>query len=177
MRKSISNTPKTAVEVFKLLPEGIYCQVINNAIYMSPAPSFEHQDIVLEIASQIRIFISKKGLGKCVASPVDVFLDNFNAFQPDIIFLSAKNSTAEIKNGKVYGAPDLVIEVLSPGNAEDDKVKKRKIYESCGVKEYFIVQPSNKEVITYYLINGKFEQTAKIKGKLVSKLLKKSFRF
>ena len=77
----------------------------------------------------------------------------------------------------MHGAPDLVVEALSPGNANDDKVRKRKVYESSGVKEYFIVQPSTKEVITYYLVKDKFEQSDKVKGKIISKLLKKSFRF
>ena len=74
----------------------------------------------------------------------------------------------------MHDAPDLVVEVLSAGN---DKVHKRKVYESCGVKEYFIVHPYTKEVITYYLVKDKFEQPAKASGKIVSKLLKKTFRF
>jgi len=57
MGKTASHNPRTAIEVFNMLPEGVYCQVINNAIYMSPAPSFEHQDVVMEIGSQIRFFI------------------------------------------------------------------------------------------------------------------------
>jgi Uma2 family endonuclease len=144
---------------------------------MSPAPGFEHQDIVMEIGSKIRFFISKRNLGKCVASPVDVFLDDENAFQPDIIFIGSANLGIIKEDGKVHGAPDLVVEVLFPGNTNDDKVRKRKVYESSGVKQYFIVQPSTKEAITYYLVKDKFEQSAKTKGKIVSKLLKKTFRF
>jgi len=144
---------------------------------MSPSPTFDHQDIVLEIAAQMRVFNRKKKLGKCVVSPIDVFLDDNNAFQPDIIFLSNDNLSLVGQDGKVHGAPDIVVEVLSPGNANDDKVKKRKVYESCGVKEYFIVQPSSKEVISYYLVKDKFEPIDKIKGKIVSKFLKKVFRF
>ena len=71
----------------------------------------------------------------------------------------------------------MVVEVLSAGNANDDKIKKRKVYESSGVKEYFIVHPSSKEVISYYLIGDKFEQGSKRKGQINSKLLKKVFRF
>jgi len=177
MGKTISHTPRTAIEVFKLLPEGVHCQVINNAIYMSPAPNFEHQVVVAEIQNGIFNHVKKNKLGKCVQSPIDVFLDNENAFQPDIIFISTANLDIVKEDGKVHGAPDIVAEVLSPGNANDDKVKKKKVYEACGVKEYFIVQPSTKEVISYYLINGKFEQADKAKGRIVSKLLKKTFRF
>lgn len=177
MGKTLSHPPRTAIEVFKMLPEGVYCQVINNAIIMSPAPSFEHQEVISEIQNGIFNHVKKNKLGKCVQSPVDVFLDNENAFQPDIIFISGDNLDIIKEDGKIHGAPDLVVEVLSPGNANDDKVKKKKVYEQCGVKEFFIVQPTTKEVITYYLVKDKFEQAEKVKGKIVSKLLKRTFRF
>lgn len=173
----MANLPRTAVEVFKLLPEGVYCQVIENVIYMSPAPSFQHQEIILTIGSLMHIYIKEKKLGKCVASPVDVFLDKNNAFQPDIIFLSTDNLSLIGKDGKVHGAPDLVIEVLSPGNANTDKVKKKNVYEASGVKEYFIVDPSTKEVTSFYLAEKKFMKTPSVKGKIVSRLLKKTFKF
>ncbi|MEJ0103230.1 MAG: Uma2 family endonuclease [Bacteroidota bacterium] len=177
MGKAIIHSLRTAVEVFKLLPEGVHCQVINNAIYMSPAPNFEHQEVVSEIQNGIFNHVKKNKLGKCVQSPIDVFLDDENVFQPDIIFISSDNLSIIKDDGKVHGAPDIVVEVLSPGNANDDKVKKRKVYESCGVKEYFIVQPSSKEVISYYLVKDKFEPIDKVKGKIVSKFLKRVFRF
>jgi Uma2 family endonuclease len=177
MNKLAITTPKTAVEVFKLLPEGVHCQVINNTIYTSPSPTFQHQDIVFEITSQIRAFVGKKKLGKCIRAPIDVFLDENNAFQPDIIFLRATNLSLVKKDGKVHCAPDLIIELLSPSNESDDKVKKKKVYEAHGVKEYFIVDPNSKEVTAFLLVNEKFEQAAGIKGKIVSKLLKKNFPF
>lgn len=171
------NTPKTAVEVFKLLPEGVNCQVIDNTIYISPSPTFQHQDIVFEIGAQIRTYVNKKKLGKCIGSPIDVFMDKNNAFQPDIIFLSTANLSLVKKDGKVHGAPDIVIEVLSKGNENDDKVRKKIVYERCGVKEYFIVNPPNKEVIAYYQSKNGFEQALDKKGKIISHLLKRTFRF
>ena len=175
MLKSASHIPRTAVEVFEMLPEGVNCQVIENVIYMSPAPNFEHQDICDELTSKIRSFIKKTNLGKCVSSPIDVFLDNKNAFQPDIIFIAAKNLSV-IQDGRVRGIPDLIVEVLSPGTEDHDKVKKRKVYERCGVKEYFIVDPFTKQVITYYLKGKKFEEQKAVKAKIVSVLLKKTFK-
>ena len=66
MRKALIKRPETAVDVYNLLPEGVLCQVINNVIYMSPAPSFEHRDIITELSMQIRLFVSERILGKCV---------------------------------------------------------------------------------------------------------------
>lgn len=73
MIKSPLHPPRTAVEVFKMLPEGVNCQVIENVLNMSPAPSFNHQDVVAEILTQIRLATGKSKIGKCVASPIDVF--------------------------------------------------------------------------------------------------------
>lgn len=177
MKKGLIRRPETAVEVFKLLPEGVFCQVIDNVIYMSPAPTFNHQDTVAEILLQLRLFTNKRKAGKCVTSPVDVFLNEYNAFQPDIIFIATKNLSNINEDGNVYGAPDIVVEVLSPRNEEHDKIKKREVYEASGVKEYFIVEPRSKEVIALYLTKGKFEEAPKSKSKIVSKLLKKTFKF
>jgi Uma2 family endonuclease len=176
MGKALINRPKTAVEVFKLLPEGVYCQVIDNVIYMSPAPTFEYQDIVLEIGMQLRQFINKEKLGKCVASPVDVFLDERNAFQPDILFIATEN-LGIVKDGKVLGAPDIVVEVLSKGTRQHDGGKKKLAYERNGVKEYFLVEQKTKEVTAFYLGKDKYQQQGKVKNKIISKLLKKTFKF
>ncbi len=176
MGKVLISRPKTAVEVFTLLPEGVLCQVIDNVIYMSPAPQYDHQRLVMIISAKIHDFVSKKKIGECTPAPVDVYLDENNVYQPDIVYIQKENLSI-IKSGKVKGTPDLVIEIMSPGNENFDKIKKRKVYEACGVKEYFIIHQKTREVISLYLKNGKFEQAEKIKNKIVSRLLKKSFVF
>lgn len=168
--------PRTAVELFELLPEGILCEVIENNLYMTPAPDFFHQKLSGELYSSILIQVKKINAGECVAAPVDVYLDATNAYQPDILFIAKENSGI-IKDGKIKGAPDLIIEILSPGSARYDKITKRSVYERNGVKEYFIVEPVTKEVITYYRKGEKFEKQAAKKGKLKSLLLKKTFSF
>jgi Uma2 family endonuclease len=177
MKKALIRRPETAVDVFKLLPEGVYCQVINNVIYMSPAPSFQHQHVIADIHFEIMSFLKTKNHGICVAGPIDVYLDKHNAYQPDILFVAKDNLAIIGTDGRVHGAPDLIIEVLSPSSEGDDRVKKKKVYEKCRVKEYFIVAPSTKEVISYYYNGSKFEKGAAQKGKIISKMLKKTFKF
>jgi Uma2 family endonuclease len=176
LEKSFKLPPRTAMEVFEMLPEGTLAEVINNVIYMSPAPSFPHQDVCTQLASLIRLHSSAENLGKCIASPIDVYFDDKNIFQPDIIFISNENMNI-VKDEKVKGAPDLIVEVLSPGNKKHDTERKRPVYEKHGVKEFFIVDPRNKEVITYYLMNNKFIKQETAAGKITSLLLKKSFSF
>lgn len=168
--------PRTAIEVFEMLPEGILCQVIENAIYMSPPPLYEHQRLVMIITAKIHEFVTTGILGECTPAPIDVYLDENNVFQPDIVFILKENLSI-IKEGKVKGTPDLVIEVLSHGSKEFDLGKKKTTYEKNGVKEYFAVDHKTKEVQAFYLKKEKYEAQPKVKAKLVSKLLKKTFKF
>lgn len=168
--------PETMVDIYRLLPEGTPVQVINNQIYMSPAPNFPHFNIVDTIVEKLKKIVSKKDSGRVIFAPVDVFLGNKNAVQPDIFYISNKNAGI-IKESGVFGAPDLIVEVLSRKNKNADLVKKKSVYEEFGVKEYFIVNPADKRVITYYLESNKyFEQTTQ-KGKLISKLLSAEISF
>jgi len=167
--------PRSALEVFEMLPEGTLAEVIDNTIYMPPAPSFSHQDTSLDIAVEIRNFIKEEKIGKCVVAPVDVYLDNNNVVQPDILFISNTN-LGIIQDDKIRGIPDLIIEILS-SNRKYDLNDKKSLYETFAVKEYFIVDPATKETITYYHDGKKYIQQESKTGKIKSKLLKKVFSF
>ena len=143
---------------------------------MSPAPNVPHFRIVSFLSDEFRRIVKEFGLGEVFFAPVDVFLGNKNAVQPDIFFISNENADI-IKEEAVYGAPDLIIEVLSPGNKKADFVKKKAVYEEFGVKEYFIVNPADKNVITYYFENKKYIEQPAQKGKLISKLLDAEISF
>ncbi len=174
--KQYQQPPRTALEVFEMLPEGTLAEVINNVIYMSPAPSFPHQEVLSNLHTSINLYVRENNLGKCLVSPIDVYFDNTNVFQPDIIFISNENMGI-VKDEKVKGAPDLIVEVLSPGNKKHDTERKRPVYEKHGVKEFFIIDPRSKEVITYYLVNNKFIKQESFTGRITSMLLNKSFSF
>jgi len=167
--------PRTAVEVFEMLPEGTLAEVINNVIYISPSPLFGHQDMLGSLYTPINLHVMSLNLGKCVVAPMDVYFNNENIVQPDILFIRAAN-LGIVKDGKIKGAPDLIIEILS-FNRKYDLVDKKKLYENFGVKEYFIVDPATKETITYYHDRLKYIQQESKTGKIRSKLLKKVFSF
>jgi len=156
--------PRTAIEVFEMLPEGILCQVIENVIYMSPAPFYEHQRLIIIIASKIHEFVTAGTLGECTTAPIDVYLDEYNAFQPDIVFI-LKENLSSVKGGKVKGSPAMVIEILSQGSKEFDLGKKKIAYEKNGVKEYFAVDFKTKEVQAFFLKKNKYEAKPKVKAK------------
>jgi Uma2 family endonuclease len=175
MEKVLSR-PQSMLDVYKLLPEGTPIQLINNRLYMSPAPRFIHFETVEAIFGSIKQFVNEHHLGKVAFAPVDVYLGVNNAVQPDVFFIANENAHC-IKDDGVHGAPDMIVEVLSPGNKNDDLIKKKHQYEKYGVKEYFIVDADDKTVVTYYLKNNKYVLQKSVKGKLKTKLLNTVFTF
>ena len=152
--------PRTMLEVYKSLPEGTRVQLINDQLIMSPAPLVKHADIIKQIFVQVYSFAEKENRwGKVFVAPVDVYLDEKNVYQPDIIFISKENKEVIHEDG-IHGAPDLVIEVLSPGNKKYDKGKKKDVYLQTGVKEYWIIDPQDFECAGYKNNNGKWDLIA-----------------
>lgn len=168
--------PRTMLEVYRSLPEGTSCQLINNQIIMSPAPKDIHQETAARLFNQLMNFIEEKNLGKVRYSPYDVYLGKSNVFQPDILFISNANSH-NIKEDGLHGAPDLVIEILSPSTAKYDLEEKKDNYERYGVKEYWIVDPATKSTQGYCLQNDEFVQLPAATGKILSVLLDCVFTF
>ena len=169
--------PRTLLEVYQSLPEGTLAELVNNQLVIEPAPDFYHQDVVTEIARIIGNHVVENGLGKVIVSPVDVHFDNGNIFQPDIIFIAAERLASLVRKGRVYGAPDLVIEVLSPGTQKKDKRQKKPVYEKYGVKEFWLVDPETKEVVVYSLSGSVFVEALSQRGIVTSPLLNTTVRF
>ena len=107
---------------------------------MTLAPSWSHQEVVLEIASYLRTFVRTTGLGGVFTAPIDVELSPKDVFQPDVVVL-LKESREKLRERHIVGAPDLVVEVASPGTAPYDRLTKYDAYARAGVPEYWIVRP------------------------------------
>jgi Uma2 family endonuclease len=173
----LERPPRTTMEVFKMLPEGTRCELIEGIIYMSPAPTIDHQSVIVTLTGSLFNFAKKTKSGKVFTGPIDVYFDSErDAFQPDLIFITNSRSSI-IKEDGIYGAPDLVVEILSPGTKNFDLTKKKKIYEKSGVKEYWVVDPTTRIAICFKLIEKKFIEFKKEKGKIVSSLLNRTFKF
>jgi len=161
---------KATVQDYKELPEGSPYQLIEGELVMSPAPKPVHQIVLGNLFEVFRKFL--KGKGIIIFSPIDVYFDEENAFQPDLIFISKERKDI-LKEDGVYGAPDLVVEILSPSTAYYDLRKKKEVYERKGVREYWIVDPEMREIEIYVNEDGKFKlvEEAKEKGKIRSKII------
>ena len=127
-----------------------YYQVIEGDLLMSPSPTTYHQELIGRIFSAIDRFLEKRRLGRVFLAPLDVFLTETNVFQPDVMFVSKDHSSIITAKG-IEGAPDLVIEILSPSTAVYDKRSKRKIYARTGVQEFWLVDPEIKQIQIFHL--------------------------
>jgi len=141
-------------EDYAKLPEGAPYQLIGGKLVRTPAPSTRHQDILKKILARLYSF-EERGLGKAFCAPIDVYFEETETYQPDIIFIS-KERLEIIEEERIKGAPDLVVEILSPSSAYYDLKKKLKVYEKHGVKEYWILDPEDKSVVVYENREGKF---------------------
>lgn len=174
--ETITRPPKTLLEVYKSLPEGTNVQLIENNLVMSPAPKDIHQKVLDKIYRRLGDFIEDKELGETRTAPYDVYLDEFNVYQPDIIFIASEN-ISKINEDGLHGAPEMVIEILSSGTAKEDKSVKKDVYERCGVKEYWIVDPVTKKTSGFSLVNKEFIPLASETGIILSVLLNTEITF
>jgi len=142
-------------------PDDVRYELIDGVAYlMAPAPTLAHQDVVGEVYRQLANALTDRPCRVYVA-PVDVRLPKANeadtdidtVVQPDVLVLC--DPTKADRRG-LRGAPDLVVEVLSPGTASHDHVRKRRVYERAGVREYWLVHPIDRMVTIYRLEDGQF---------------------
>lgn len=171
----IKSPPRTIMEVFESLPEGTLAEVVNNKLVMSPAPTSQHQIVSRAIFRQLDGFVLSHQLGEVFYSPIDVYLGEENVFEPDLVYISKER--LHIIEENIYGAPDLIVEVLSPGTENRDKRDKKGVYEKYGVKEYWIAHPLTKDVTGYRLEKDRFVEIPSEKGVIESRLLKLTIRF
>jgi len=137
-------------------PEGdtsIY-ELINGEIVKRASPNSPHQRVSRNLTVLIEIYNREKKLGEIFTAPFDVFFDEKNAgVQPDLLFVSNERSFIIQKDNGIVGAPDLVVEIVSKGSVQNDRVTKKELYERFAVKEYWIVDPRYKTIEVYRMEN------------------------
>lgn len=175
--EEIEQVPKTALDVFRLLPEGTLCEVIDNVLYMSPAPKYFHQNLLFLLAKRIDNYLEKTSQGQVILSPFDVYFEHLqSAVQPDLLVILNENRNILKQDGYIHGAPDLIIEVLS-SDKKRDLEKKKSLYERAGVKEYFVADPENREITGWALHENIYHHQYTETGVFKSVLLSFEFEF
>ncbi len=130
------------------LPEDRRYEIIDGELYMVPAPFTYHQKVQGKLFYLIYDYVEDHDLGEVFSAPIDILFSKTDVVQPDIIFIAHENMHI-LKKENVQGAPDLVVEVLSPSSVKRDYEIKMKLYSRFGVKEYWIADPDAKSVNVY----------------------------
>src|SRR5262245_30397396 len=142
------------VHDYRELPEGPpYYQLIEGDLYMAPSPDRFHQDILGNLHFILRSHLEKRPSGSVHLAPSDVQLTDLNIYQPDLYYVS-NTRRAILTDRGARGAPDLIVEILSPKTAKLDRGVKREIYARSGVEEMWIVDPVVKKISVYRFAEG-----------------------
>lgn len=146
---------RLSLEAFLALPETqTPTELFDGEMIVSPAPSFRHQKLIYRLAKLIeRLSGTEPHL-----APVDVVLGPGTVAQPDVLWIAPDSPRCTERDGRLYGPPDLCVEVLSPSTARLDRTVKFTAYESAGVREYWVVEPSAETVEVWVLTEGVFAQ-------------------
>ena len=147
---------KFTYEDYKHTPEDKRYELIDGDLIMVPAPKVTHQRNSRDIGLTLVTLVDEKDLGEVFFAPTDVVLSQTDVVQPDILFVSKERSYI-ITEDNIRGAPDLVVEVLSPSTAQRDRTLKRTLYALHGVSEYWQADTDAKNVTVLTLEDGEYK--------------------
>lgn len=151
--------------------DGKTYQIIGGKLFRMPAPVPDHQRISRKLERILDEYVMEKGLGEVFYAPCDVVLSEEDVVQPDIFFIS-KEREYIIGDKNIQGAPDLVIEIVSPRSEYLDRKVKVELYGKYGVKEYWLVDTDRKEVEVLILIEEGYKSMGAFSKSFYSPLLK-----
>lgn len=137
---------KLTYDDYRETPDDERYELLDGELVMAPAPRISHQDVAMQLGTLLNVFVKERGLGKVLAAPCDVVLSDTNVVQPDLLFVSRERARLLRNGANVWGAPDVVVEILSPATAALDRTFKRDLYARHGVKEYWLVDTEAKTV-------------------------------
>jgi Uma2 family endonuclease len=149
-------------EDFCCLPnDGKRYEIIDGELFVTPLPFLPHQRAVTRLTSYLSVFVREKDIGEVFVAPFDVVFSRFDVVEPDLLYVS-KDRLSVLTEKNVQGAPDLVVEVLSPSTAETDRTIKLKLYAHYGVQEYWIIEPYGPSAEIYRRQERGFESVKKL---------------
>ena len=144
---------------YRNTPDDKRYELIDGELIMAATPPIAHQRSSLEIVTSLYPFVLERALGKIFYAPTDVVLSDTDVVQPDILFVSNERAHI-ITEDNIRGAPNLVIEILSPSTAQRDRTLKRALYAKHGVQEYWQVDTDARTIAVLTLSDNGFELAA-----------------
>jgi len=148
---------KLTYDDFVLLPDdGMRHELIDGEHYVTPSPNMKHQRVSGNLHWLIRRHLETHPVGEVFYAPFDVVLSRFDVVEPDLLYMSRERAAQVLTSKNVQGAPELVIEIASPGTRKRDETIKRRLYERMGVTEYWVVDPEVDTIRVYRLMGSAY---------------------
>ncbi|MFY7999487.1 MAG: Uma2 family endonuclease [Candidatus Kapaibacteriota bacterium] len=144
--------PRLTVAEFRAMEfdddDTFFYELLEGNIVRKSAPSASHQRVARNIFRALDVHVLANNLGEVLFAPIDVFLDDENVVQPDVLFIAAAEQHIVTTDG-VQGAPNLIVEIINPSSMKRDRGGKMRVYEHCGVGEYWLVDIRTRSVEVY----------------------------
>jgi Uma2 family endonuclease len=157
--------PLTWRDLWRTPDDGKRYEIIDGVLYVSPAPVPRHQRVLRALFRALDRHVRRHRLGEVFFAPIGIVLETPSAVQPDLVFIAARQSGI-IREKGVFGAPDLLVEVLSPSSERRDRALKRRTYERCGVPHYWVVDPRRRRLEAWRLEGGRYVVEADLRGEV-----------
>jgi Uma2 family endonuclease len=152
--KPASSGLKLTYDDFVLFPDdGKRHEIIDGEHCVTPSPNTAHQQISLNLVLAIGGWLEHHPIGRLFHAPYDVVFSDFDVVEPDLLYVSTERAAEILTEKHARGAPDLVVEIASPGTRQRDETIKRRLYERSGVREYWVVDP-DVDVVRIYRREG-----------------------
>jgi Uma2 family endonuclease len=135
-----ASTRLTYADLVAMPEDGKRHELIDGEHYVTPSPTLRHQLVLGHLHLDLAGYVEANGLGQVCFAPLDVILSDYDVVEPDLLFVTTER-LERIGRAYIHAAPDLVVEVLSPGTRKIDATKKLRLYEKFGVAEYWMIDP------------------------------------
>jgi Uma2 family endonuclease len=162
MRAAHSPVKLTYDDFVHFPDDGKRHELIDGEHYVTPSPNTKHQTVLLNLALTIGTFLETAQIGRLFVAPFDVVFSHFDVVEPDLLYISNQRRGEIVTPQHVRGAPELVIEIGSPGTRKRDETIKRRLYERSGVLEYWVVDPVTDVVRVYRRDGDRFARVTEL---------------
>lgn len=135
-------------------------ELLEGMLVKRTAPSLPHQRVSRRLTFLLEKFLLEHPIGEFFPAPTDVAFDDHSGVVPDLSYVSNERNFILYRDDYIAGVPDVIFEIISPGTGRRDRVEKKELYEKFGLKEYWLVDPSNKTVEIFIMENNTLQRAS-----------------
>lgn len=156
MALSTPMRPLTVDDLARMPDDGNRYELLHGELLVTAAPDLNHERLTMALVALLLECVESRGLGEIFTAPVDVRFSRHTNVQPDLLFIREDRVELLDRGAEVVGAPDLVVEIISPSSRSTDRIRKAVAYADAGVPEYWLVDPTDRTVEVMKLDGGHF---------------------